>query len=204
MILTLNKLERILVGNSNVDDWYRALTENIYFFEIDNEKRIAAFLAQTSHESMNYTRVIENLNYRWTSLRSVFPKYFPNDSLAKKYAHDQRAIANRVYANRMGNGPESSGDGWKYRGRGLIQLTGKYNYKKFGDSLGISLSEVPDFLETFDGAVISACWYWENKDLNYYADNDDIKSITKLINGGYIGLEDRIRKYSKILEILEG
>lgn len=204
MILTLNKLERILVGNSNVDDWYRALTENIYFFEIDNEKRIAAFLAQTSHESMNYTRVIENLNYRWTSLRSVFPKYFPNDSLAKKYAHDQRAIANRVYANRMGNGPESSGDGWRYRGRGLIQLTGKYNYKKFGDSLGISLSEVPDFLETFDGAVISACWYWENKDLNYYADNDDIKSITKLINGGYIGLEDRIRKYSKILEILEG
>ena len=204
MILTLNKLERILVGNSNVDDWYRALTENIYFFEIDNEKRIAAFLAQTSHESMNYTRVIENLNYRWTSLRSVFPKYFPNDSLAKKYAHDQRAIANRVYANRMGNGPESSGDGWRYRGRGLIQLTGKYNYKKFGDSLGISLSEVPDFLETFDGAVISACWYWENKDLNYYADNDDIKSITKLINGGYIGLEDRIRKYSNILEILEG
>lgn len=204
MILTLSKLERILVGNSNVDEWYRALTENIYFFEIDNEKRIAAFLAQTSHESMNYTRVIENLNYRWTSLRSVFPKYFPNDSLAKKYAHDQRAIANRVYANRMGNGPESSGDGWRYRGRGLIQLTGKYNYKKFGDSLGISLSEVPDFLETFDGAVISACWYWENKDLNYYADNDDIKSITKLINGGYIGLEDRIRKYSKILEILEG
>ena len=204
MILTLNKLERILVGNSNVDEWYRALTENIYFFEIDNEKRIAAFLAQTSHESMNYTRVIENLNYRWTSLRSVFPKYFPNDSLAKKYAHDQRAIANRVYANRMGNGPESSGDGWRYRGRGLIQLTGKYNYKKFGDSLGISLSEVPDFLETFDGAVISACWYWENKDLNYYADNDDIKSITKLINGGYIGLEDRIRKYSNILEILEG
>lgn len=204
MILTLNKLERILVGNSNVDDWYRALTENIYFFEIDNEKRIAAFLAQTSHESMNYTRVIENLNYRWTSLRSVFPKYFPNDSLAKKYAHDQKAIANRVYANRMGNGPESSGDGWRYRGRGLIQLTGKYNYKKFGDSLGISLSEVPNFLETFDGAVISACWYWENKDLNYYADNDDIKSITKLINGGYIGLEDRIRKYSKILEILEG
>lgn len=204
MILTLNKLKRILVGNSNVDEWYRALTENIYFFEIDNEKRIAAFLAQTSHESMNYTRVIENLNYRWTSLRSVFPKYFPNDSLAKKYAHDQRAIANRVYANRMGNGPESSGDGWRYRGRGLIQLTGKYNYKKFGDSLGISLSEVPDFLETFDGAVISACWYWENKDLNYYADNDDIKSITKLINGGYIGLEDRIRKYSNILEILEG
>ena len=204
MILTLNKLERILVGNSNVNEWYRALTENIYFFEIDNEKRIAAFLAQTSHESMNYTRVIENLNYRWTSLRRVFPKYFPNDSLAKKYAHDQRAIANRVYANRMGNGPESSGDGWRYRGRGLIQLTGKYNYKKFGDSLGISLSEVPDFLETFDGAVISACWYWENKDLNYYADNDDIKSITKLINGGYIGLEDRIRKYSNILEILEG
>ena len=204
MILTLSKLKRILVGNSNVDEWYRALTENIYFFEIDNEKRIAAFLAQTSHESMNYTRVIENLNYSWTSLRSVFPKYFPNDSLAKKYAHNQRAIANRVYANRMGNGPESSGDGWRYRGRGLIQLTGKYNYKKFGDSLGISLSEVPDFLETFDGAVISACWYWENKDLNYYADNDDIKSITKLINGGYIGLEDRIRKYSNILEILEG
>lgn len=204
MILTLSKLKRILVGNSNVDEWYRALTENIYFFEIDNEKRIAAFLAQTSHESMNYTRVVENLNYSWTSLRSVFPKYFPNDSLAKKYAHDQRAIANRVYANRMGNGPESSGDGWRYRGRGLIQLTGKYNYKKFGDSLGISLSEVPDFLETFDGAVISACWYWENKDLNYYADNDDIKSITKLINGGYIGLEDRIRKYSNILEILEG
>jgi putative chitinase len=104
----------------------------------------------------------------------------------------------------MGNGPESSGDGWRYRGRGLIQLTGKYNYKKFGNSLGISLSDVPDFLETFDGAVISACWYWENKDLNYYADNDDIKSMTKLINGGYIGLEDRIRKYSKILEILEG
>lgn len=201
-MLTIEQLQEILPNNKNIEDWYPAIVDNVANYDIDTIERLSAFLSQCSHESAEFTRTTENLNYRWESLRKVFPKYFPTDDLAKKYAHNKEAIANRVYANRMGNGPESSGDGWRYRGRGLIQLTGKNNYRAFSEYIKMSLDEVPEFLETFDGAVISACWFWEKNNLNTFVDNNDIKGLSKAINGGYNGLSERIDKYNEILEIL--
>jgi putative chitinase len=112
-------------------------------------------------------------------------------------------IANRVYANRMGNGDERSGDGWKYRGRGLIQITGKNNYVKFSEFMGISLEKITEYMETYDGAMTSACWFWDLNALNTLADTGNIKEMTKKINGGYNGLEDRLNKYNMILEIIK-
>ena len=161
-------------------------------------------MAQTAHESGEYRAIKENLNYRAASLRKVFPKYFPTDELANAYAQKPEKIANRVYANRMGNGPEESGDGYRYCGRGLIQLTGKSNYQAFADSIEITPEEVSEFLATFEGAVQSACWFWEANNLNQWADKGDIVMLTKRINGGTIGLEDRIKHYNHVLHVLEG
>jgi putative chitinase len=162
---------------------------------------VAAFVAQTAHESGNYVFLKENLNYKAASLRRVFPKYFPDDATAAAYANKGERIANRVYANRMGNGDEASGDGYRYCGRGLIQLTGKVNYQNFADSIETPVEEVSDYLGTFEGAVQSACWFWETNNLNKWADAGDIKTMTRVINGGYIGLEDRIRHYEHALHV---
>ena len=164
--------------------------------------RQASFLAQTAHESASFTAVKENLNYSAKALRAVFGKYFPNDGIAEEYARQPEKIANRVYANRMGNGDEASGDGWKFRGRGLIQLTGKNNYESCGNDLMINLIDGPEWLEGPQGAVSSALWYWNKNNLNSYADVEDIRGMTKRINGGYHGLDDRIAKYNKAKEIL--
>lgn len=164
--------------------------------------RQASFLAQTAHESAEFTAVKENLNYSAKALRAVFGKYFPNDELAEQYARQPEKIANRVYASRMGNGDEASGDGWKFRGRGLIQLTGKNNYESCGNDLMINLIDGPEWLESPQGAVSSALWYWNKNNLNSYADVEDIRGMTKRINGGYHGLDDRIAKYNKAKEIL--
>lgn len=193
------------LNNKNISDWYNALIDVLPKYDITTPTRVAAFLAQCAHESNQFNVLKENLNYKWESLRRVFPKYFPTDEIAKQYAskpNKQAAIANRVYANRMGNGPESSGDGWRYCGRGLIQLTGKNNYQAFADSIEMDISEVPDYLGTFEGAVQSACWFWDKNNLNEYADAGDIVTMTKRINGGTIGLEDRKHHYYNILDIL--
>jgi len=162
---------------------------------------MAAFIAQTAHESGNYVFLKENLNYKAASLRKVFPKYFPTDELAAEYANKGEKIANRVYANRMGNGDEASGDGYRYCGRGLIQLTGKSNYQAFAESIETPVEEVSDYLGTFEGAVQSACWFWESNNLNQWADKGDILTLTKRINGGTIGLEDRIKHYNHALHV---
>lgn len=199
---TQEKLTEILNGNPYSDHWYEALAMILPDYEIDTIPRVAAFMAQTVHESGNYKFLKENLNYRAESLRKVFPKYFPTDVLARKYAHNQEMIANRVYANRMGNGPETSGDGFKYCGRGLIQLTGKTNYTRFADSIETPVEDIPEYLATFEGAVQSACWFWEENNLNKWADRGDIITLTKRINGGTIGLEDRKHHYDRIMKIL--
>ena len=199
---TQKKLTEILNGNPYSDHWYEALAMILPDYEIDTIPRVAAFMAQTVHESGNYKFLKENLNYRAESLRKVFPKYFPTDVLARKYAHNQEMIANRVYANRMGNGPETSGDGFKYCGRGLIQLTGKTNYTRFADSIETPVEDIPEYLATFEGAVQSACWFWEENNLNKWADQGDIITLTKRINGGTIGLEDRKHHYDRIMKIL--
>jgi putative chitinase len=201
---TQEQLAQLLPGNPYLDHWYEALCQILPDYEINTPQRVAAFLAQCAHESGGFRALKENLNYRAETLRKIFPKYFPTDELAAAYANmpnKQEAIANRVYANRMGNGDEASGDGFRYCGRGLIQLTGKQNYTKFAESLEIPVEEASEFLSTFEGAIQSACWFWESNNLNQYADTGDILTMTKRINGGTIGLEDRKKHYEHALHV---
>jgi len=205
MELTKEQLKQLLPKNPYVDHWYDALSKLLPDYEINTPKRIAAFIAQCSHESGGFTALKENLNYKPATLRKLFSKYFPNDALAEEYCakpNKQEAIASRIYASRMGNGNEASGDGYKYCGRGLIQLTGKSNYVAFADSLEITPEEASEYLATFEGAAQSACWFWESNNLNQWADKGDILTLTKRINGGTIGLEDRIKHYEHALHVL--
>jgi putative chitinase len=191
-----------LIGkNPYLDYWYDAMCQILPEYEINTPERVAAWLAQTAHESGYFKFLRENLNYRAASLQKVFKKYFPTEELAKAYERQPEKIANRVYANRMGNGDEASGDGFRYLGRGLIQLTGKNNYTFFAASIDTPLEDVPEYLQTFEGAVQSACWFWEQNNLNKFADSRDIVTMSKRINGGTIGMEDRIMKYEKCLKM---
>ena len=201
MQITQEQLGACIGNNPYLDHWTNALNKLLPDYGIDTPQRVAAFIAQAAHESGGFTALHENLNYRPETLQKVFPKYFSTADLANQYAHNQEAIANRVYANRMGNGDEASGDGFRYCGRGLIQLTGKQNYQSFADSIETPVEQVPDFLQTFEGAVQSACWFWENNNLNQYADSGDILTMTKRINGGTIGLEDRQKHYNQALQV---
>ena len=201
MQITKEQLSQLIPKNPYLDQWYEALSVLLPDYEINTPNRIAAFIAQCAHESANFTALHENLNYRSETLSKVWPKKFPA-SVADQYAHKPEAIANRAYASRMGNGDESSGDGWRYCGRGLIQLTGKDNYTAFADSIGITPEEVSDYVQTFEGAAQSACWFWESNNLNQYADSGDIETMTKRINGGTIGLDDRKKHYEHAKHIL--
>ena len=198
---TKEQLKDMIPKNPYVDQWFEALSEILPEYEITTPQRVAAFLAQCAHESGGFVFLKENLNYKAASLRRVFPKYFPDDAIAAQYAGKGEMIANRVYANRMGNGDEASGDGFRYCGRGLIQLTGKNNYTFFAGSLDIPVEEASEYLQTFEGAVQSACFFWEQNKLNQWADKGDILTLTKRINGGTIGLEDRIKHYEHALHI---
>ena len=200
-ILTLDQLTQ-MVKNPYIDHWHSALDQLLDDYEIDTPLRVAHFVAQCAHESGNFVFIKENLNYKAASLMAVFKKYFPTQALAQQYANRPEQIANRVYANRMGNGDEASGDGWRYCGRGLIQLTGKDNYTFFAGSLGVAVEEAAEYLATFEGAAQSACWFWEQNKLNRFADSNDVKGLTRAINGGYIGLEDRQKHTEHALHIL--
>jgi len=203
--LTLEQLKQLLPKNPYVEHWHRALAQLLPDYDINTPQRIAAFVAQCAHESGGFTALKENLNYKAVTLRKIFPKYFPDDAIANHYAslpNKQEAIANKVYASRMGNGDEASGDGYRYCGRGLIQLTGKNNYQSFADSLEMDVEDVPEYLATFEGAAQSACWFWESNNLNQWADKGDILTLTKRINGGTIGLDDRIKHYQHALHVL--
>jgi putative chitinase len=201
---TLDKFTSIIGKNPYADHWFKALCEILPDYDIKSVPRVAAFLAQTAHESGNYRAIKENLNYKAASLTKVWPKYFPTMDIANQYANKPEMIANRAYANRMGNGPEESGDGWKFCGRGLIQLTGKDNYTRYAQSLEIGLDEASEHLTTFEGCVQSAAWFWEANNLNQWADKGDILTLTKRINGGTLGLEDRIKHYNHAIHVLEG
>ena len=206
-MLTLEQLRQMLPRNPYVADWHEALSKLLPDYDINTPNRIAAFVAQCAHESGNFMVLKENLNYKPATLLKIFPKYFPTESIAKDYCsrpNKQMHIANRAYANRMGNGDESSGDGWRFCGRGLIQLTGRNNYQAFANSLEMNINDVPEYLATFEGAAQSACWFWETNNLNSFADAGDIKNLTRAINGGYIGLEDRIKHYNHALSVMKG
>lgn len=200
--MTLEELQGIIGKNANSQQWLDSLNKILPEYEINTPQRIAAFMAECSHESGNFTQVKENLNYRAETLMRVWPKYFPTMEIAQQYAGKPEMIANRAYANRMGNGNEASGDGWRYCGRGLIQLTGFEGYQFFADSVGMDIKDVPAYLETFEGAVQSACSFWETNNLNVIADAGDIDKISKIINGGTLGMVERSEKYHHALTIL--
>lgn len=199
-MLSLEQLYKIN-GNLNKNEceyYLESLNVVLPNKEINTSLRLCHFLAQIIHESGHFKYKSENLNYSAKALRSVFGKYFKTDAIANEYARKPEKIANRVYANRMGNGDEASGDGWKYRGRGLIQLTGKCNYDACGKAIGLDLLGNPDLLtESAEASVLAACWFWNKNGLNQFADKDDITTITKRINGGTNGLEDRKSNLSK-------
>lgn len=203
------------------DKWLQPLIETCVEFEINTEQRVAAFLAQTSHESGGYTMLTENLNYRAATLAACWPNRFAELGPNKKPKRDAKGaliptkvalsiekkpelIANMVYSSRMGNGPPQSGDGWKYRGRGLKQLTGKDNYKRCGDALNLDLVNNPDLLLEPMPAARSAGWFWKVNNLSPLADASDIKGMTKKINGGFIGLEARQALFDKIMAAIKG
>jgi putative chitinase len=203
------------------DKWLQPLIETCVEFEINTEKRVAAFLAQTSHESGGYTMLTENLNYRAATLAACWPNRFAEMGPNKKPKRNAKGaliptkvalsiekkpelIANLVYSSRMGNGPPQSGEGWKYRGRGAKQLTGKDNYKRCGDALGVDLVSNPDLLLEPLYAARSAGWFWKTNNLSPLADTSDIKAMTKKINGGFIGLEARQALFDKIMAAING
>ena len=215
-MITLAQLRQLLPKNPYVAEWHEAMAQPqqelggatlLDEYDINTPRRIAAFIAQCAHESGGFMVLKENLNYKPATLRKIFPKYFDNDAIAAAYCarpNKQEAIANRVYANRMGNGSEESGDPAKWIGRGLIQLTGRANYQAFADSVEMDINDVPAYLATFEGAAQSACFFWETAKLNTWADAGDIKELTRRINGGYIGLEDRIKHYNHALSVMQG
>lgn len=181
------------------------LPDVISTYKIDTALRLAHFLAQTGHESAQFKAVSENLNYGAKGLRGIFGKYFPTDALAAAYERKPEKIANLVYASRMGNGPESSGDGFKFRGRGYIQLTGKSNYAAFDLAVEDDILANPDLVST-KHALASAAWFWKKNGLNLIADTGSsaevVTKITKRVNGGTIGLPDRIKHFNEYYTLL--
>ena len=199
MVLTLNQLKSILPSNKEVGEWLAPLNSCLEEYKINTPLRIAAFLAQTGHESRDFTDLEENLYYTAPRLMQVWPSRFKTLAVANQYAKNPQKFANNVYANRMGNGSPESGDGWRFRGQGIKQLTGRDNYTRWGKTLNMSAEEAVKYIATKEGAIESACWYWKENNLDRYADNQEFKKLTYAINGGYIGYEDRLARYKRNL-----
>jgi len=201
-MITEAQLRKTLIYCREPHMWAPLLSQILPEYHITSDIQVAMFVAQTGHESAHYNTLKENLNYSQNALRRVFRKYFPTEELAAKYARNPAMIASRVYANRMGNGDEASGDGWLYRGRGLIQVTGKNNYTNcsmflFGDD---RLLQDPSILLEPEFAIRSACWYWLARRLHEHY--DDVRTVTKLINGGYNGLQDRMDLFDRAMRFM--
>lgn len=203
-MVTVEQLQRIFpkARRANLEAFCGEINEAMMEFEIDTPVRQAAFLAQCAHESGSFSAVRENLNYSAKGLMGIWPKRFPSLAAAQPYHRNPQKIANKVYANRMGNGSEASGEGWAYRGRGLIQLTGKTNYVACSQGIEYDVVADPDYLETTEGAARSAAWFWWSRGLNAQADANDIRTMTKKINGGYIGLEERAHYFEAAKHVL--
>ena len=200
-MLTADQFGELFPRCKDPEGWVDAMNEVFPEYEINTPKRIAAFIAQCGHESGGWRTFSENLNYSAKALDAVFGKYFVRAGRdAEEYARQPEKIANVVYANRMDNGDTDSGDGWRYRGRGPIQLTGKANYTAFSEDMDVDAVDDPDQVSDDKKiALMSAIWFWNKNGLNRYADSSDIKTMTKRINGGYIGLEDRIHHWKVAL-----
>jgi putative chitinase len=193
-------LESQLLALGIEGKWLEPLLETFEKYQINTPKRQACFLGQTMHESGGYKFLRENLNYSAKALMNTWPSRFPDMDTAEKYERQPEKIANKVYSGRMGN--TEDGDGAKYIGRGLIQLTGKDNYKAFGEAIGEDLVSTPQLVEQPRYAALSAGWFWNKRGLNALADDMDITTLTVRINGGRIGIDDRIAKINKALDVL--
>lgn len=180
--------------------WLEPLNVTFLKYDINTPQRQAAFIGQCAHESNNFKTLEENLNYRPETLMKVWPSRFPDLATADKYAHNPQLLANKVYAGRLGNNQEN--DGHAFHGRGLIQLTGRENYERCGKGLGIDLTSQPNLLVEPMYACLSAGWFWNKAGLNTLADAGDVDTMTKRINGGLLGLDDRKAKIAKALSIL--
>jgi putative chitinase len=200
--MNTQQFQAIVGPNPYAEHWVEALNKCFDDYEINTPLRQAAFMGECCVESAKFTAIQENLNYRAASLHAQWKSHFPTMEIAQQYEHQPEKIANKAYENRMGNGPESSGDGWRFRGKGLIQLTGRDNYQAFADSLQIGVDEAASYLETFEGAVQSACFFWESHNLNALADKGNIDQISKIINGGTLGIEERRHFYQVALQAL--
>lgn len=203
---TQEKLAACLANNAHVTEWHAALSTALPANNIVTLEEVAEFIAQTAHESVNYTHLVENLNYSSAGLHATFPKIFPTVDSAVPYARQPEKIGNKIYANRMGNGNENSGDGYRYRGRGILQITGKDNYTVcshdvYGDD---RLVTNPELLQDYQGSVDSACWFWNKRGLTALTDQGNFKEVTRRINGGYLGESERESNYTKFLAILRG
>ena len=198
-------VKELLHGNIEWNNWYNAMCEILPLWEINTIDRVAGFIAQCGHESRNFSVLTENLNYSAAALNRIFPKYFIRAGRnAQEYHRQPERIANVIYADRMGNGDEASGDGWKYRGGGILQLTGCNNYTAFAKEMGITVDDSVNYVRTKKGALDSACWFWDTNNINRYCDDQDIVGMTKRINGGTIGLEDRKKHWEHALDVFGG
>ena len=202
MLLTVDQLQDALPGIKNAESVINFLNIHLFKYNITNTEQVAQFLAQTGYESANWTVLEENLNYSESALLAVFPSHFSGDAEASEYARHPVRIANRVYANRMGNGDEASGDGWRFRGRGIIQITGRDNYTEFAKWCGLDTSEnATTYIETnITGAILAGMWFWVSNHLQEYSDN--VAEVTRIINGGYNGLSTRNSNYMRIYKLL--
>ena len=212
-MITLEIFRSLFPNAKSHQLWVDALNKFLPLYDINSLKRVTTFLAQTGHESGGYTTLVENLNYSAQALANTWPNRFavkisdkikiPNEK-ANAIARKPEAIANSVYADRMGNCGETSGDGWRFRGKGLIQITGRENHEAFAKDCNLDILAICGYMLTIDGAVQSACWFWKRAGCNAFADNSDFQAQTKAINGGLIGYDDRKARLVTALKALDG
>lgn len=206
---TQDHLAQMIPGNREVAEWYQALCEILPKYDITTPERVVGFVAQCAHESNNFRTLEENLNYSVDALLRVFPRYFrpPNGRNPQLYARNPERIANYVYMDRYRTsagalGNTQPGDGWRFRGRGIKQITGRNNFAAFGRTVGMTADQAVAYVATPKGAIESACWFWSTRNLNRFADRRDIDGMTRVINGGTIGLADRRARWNRGLEIV--
>jgi putative chitinase len=207
-LITVDQLRAMIPTNKEVEAWCEELNKALPKYDITTDQRIAGFISQCAHESMDFNAMSENLNYREETLNKVFPRYFgPGKRNAAEYARNPEKIANYVYmdefrTSKLGN--VHPGDGWRFRGRGLKQLTGRDNYTRFAKDYDLTAEEAAVWVETKEGALASALWFWNTNKLNPIADTGNVAALTKKINGGDIGLADRQARYAKAMAALGG
>jgi len=201
IIVNVDDLSSFCPSTKKLSEFVENLNKYMPMYEIDTPNRISMFLAQAIHESAGFSRLVENLNYSAKGLMSTWPKRFPTMEFALKFEKSPEKIANTVYADRMGNGKYESGDGYKFRGRGVFQITGKNNYKIFyADNPTLDVLKTPDMLLMTNFSILSACWFWNKNSLNKFADKMDITGCSKELNGGLIGISERTRLCKEFLQ----